>query len=149
MGIPVAFPISGAKQNTQTKNFIGHPDRHTWQYFRSLWFSVRSVRRSDILFRIFRKIKGDNLSRPTCRQVVSLCCSLTVYNIWLFVPRFRFFCVIFKPNCLPLSSEIFWIICQTVGPSGQKITRTGNTAGPAMFSNINTRNGRVDASQPV
>jgi hypothetical protein len=26
-----AFPISGAKQNTQTKIFVGHPDRHTWQ----------------------------------------------------------------------------------------------------------------------
>ena len=41
----VAFPISSAKQNTQTKNFVGHPDRHTWQYCRSLWFSARSVRR--------------------------------------------------------------------------------------------------------
>jgi hypothetical protein len=41
----VAFPISGAKQNTQTKNFVGHPDRYTWQYCRSLWFSARSVRR--------------------------------------------------------------------------------------------------------
>jgi hypothetical protein len=27
--IPVAFPISSAKQNTQAKNFVGHPDRHT------------------------------------------------------------------------------------------------------------------------
>jgi hypothetical protein len=27
-------------------------------------------------------------------------------NIRLFVPRFRFFCMIFKPNCLPLSPEI-------------------------------------------
>ena len=42
-GIPVAFPISSAKQNTQTKNFVGHPDRHTWQYCQSLWFSARSV----------------------------------------------------------------------------------------------------------
>jgi hypothetical protein len=32
-----------------------------------------------------------------------------------------------------------------VGPSGQKITKTR----PAMFSNINTQNGGVDASQPV
>jgi hypothetical protein len=39
--------ISGAKQNTQTKNFVGHPDRHTWQYCRSLWFSTRSVWLSD------------------------------------------------------------------------------------------------------
>ena len=37
--------ISDAEQNTQTKNFVGHPDRHTWQYCRSLWFSARSVRR--------------------------------------------------------------------------------------------------------
>ena len=37
--------ISGAKQNTQTKNFVGHPDWHTWQYCRSFWFSARSVRR--------------------------------------------------------------------------------------------------------
>ena len=44
-GIPVAFPISGAKQNTQTKHFVGHSDRHTWQYCRSLWFSAHSVRR--------------------------------------------------------------------------------------------------------
>jgi hypothetical protein len=43
--LPVAFPISGAKQNTQTTNFVGHPDWHTWQYCRSLWFSARSVRR--------------------------------------------------------------------------------------------------------
>ena len=25
-GIPVAFPISGAKLNTQTQMFVGHPD---------------------------------------------------------------------------------------------------------------------------
>ena len=37
--------ISDAKQNTQTKNFVGHPGRHTWQYCLSLWFSARSVRR--------------------------------------------------------------------------------------------------------
>jgi hypothetical protein len=41
----VAFPISGAKQNTQTKHFVGHPDRLTWQYCRSLWFSACSVQR--------------------------------------------------------------------------------------------------------
>jgi hypothetical protein len=34
-----------------------------------------------------------------------------VYNIRLFVPRFCIFCVIFMPNCLPLSSEIFRMIC--------------------------------------
>jgi hypothetical protein len=34
--IVLAFPISSAKQNTQTKNFVGHPDLHTWQYCRSL-----------------------------------------------------------------------------------------------------------------
>ena len=34
-----------------------------------------------------------------------------MYNIRLFVPQFRFFCVVFKPNCLPLSSEIFRMIC--------------------------------------
>jgi hypothetical protein len=39
----VAFPISGAKE----KKFVGHPDRHTWQYCRSLWYFARSVRRSD------------------------------------------------------------------------------------------------------
>ena len=39
-----AFPISGAKQNTQTKIFVGHPDRHTWQNSWSLWFCARSVR---------------------------------------------------------------------------------------------------------
>ena len=44
-GILVAFPISGPKQNTQTKNFVGQPDRHTWQYCRSLWFSAYSVQR--------------------------------------------------------------------------------------------------------
>ena len=37
--------ISDAKQNTQTKYFVGHPDHHTWQYGRSLWFSACSVRR--------------------------------------------------------------------------------------------------------
>jgi Na+-translocating ferredoxin:NAD+ oxidoreductase RNF subunit RnfB len=36
MSCIVAFPISGAKQNTQTTNFVGHPDRHTWQYCQSL-----------------------------------------------------------------------------------------------------------------
>ena len=46
-GIPVAFPISGVEQNIQTKNFVGHPDQHTWQYCQSLWFSARSLRRSD------------------------------------------------------------------------------------------------------
>jgi hypothetical protein len=35
-GIPVAFPISSAKQNTQKKIFVGHLDQHTWQYCRSL-----------------------------------------------------------------------------------------------------------------
>jgi hypothetical protein len=34
-----------------------------------------------------------------------------VYNIRLFVLRFRFFHVLFKPNCVPLSSEIFRMIC--------------------------------------
>ena len=29
----------------KTKNFVGHPDRHTWQYCRSLWFSARLFRR--------------------------------------------------------------------------------------------------------
>jgi hypothetical protein len=42
-----SFPISGAKQNTQTTNFVGQPDRHTWQYCRSLWFSARLVQRSE------------------------------------------------------------------------------------------------------
>jgi hypothetical protein len=37
-GITVAFPISGAKQNTETKFFVRHPDRHTWQYCRSCDF---------------------------------------------------------------------------------------------------------------
>jgi hypothetical protein len=53
-GIPVAFPICGAKQNTQTKHFVIHPDRHTCQYCRSLWFSARSVWWSDEFQKVCR-----------------------------------------------------------------------------------------------
>jgi hypothetical protein len=34
--LTVIVPISGAKQNAQKNNFVGHPDWHTWQYCRSL-----------------------------------------------------------------------------------------------------------------
>ena len=35
------------KTKYTNKNFVGHPDRHTWQYCWSLWFSTRSAWLSD------------------------------------------------------------------------------------------------------
>jgi hypothetical protein len=45
-------------------------------------------------------------------QICSLSQSISAFDhVLLFVLWFCFFCAIFKPNCLPLSSEIFQMIC--------------------------------------
>ena len=73
-GIPVAFQISGAKQNTQKKIFVGHRDQHSWQYCRSLWSSACSVRRSDEFKKIWTHPHGDH-------SVISMKGNRSCYNI--------------------------------------------------------------------
>ena len=54
MGFKIPYD-TGAKENTQTKNFVEHPDRPTWQYCRSLWFSARSVWRSNEFQKVWNR----------------------------------------------------------------------------------------------
>jgi hypothetical protein len=63
--------IFDAKKNTQTKNFVGHPDWHIWQYCRSLWFSARSVRR------ISKSLYIVQIFRLPCKKNQPIYCQLT------------------------------------------------------------------------
>ena len=109
------FPISGAKQNTQTKNFVGTPG----QYYRSLWFSARSVQRI-------------SKSLPYCK----LSCNSPVKSCWTMLTVTSYF--------IQISLNIVTQI-----PLKKKLTQEGYACSTSVISHVNVMTDIICCWKPI